>query len=142
MGFSGKHICNLDLKGRFFLPAKFRKDLEVRKVFVTKGFDKCLNLYRIEDWGIFENKLLSLPVSKSEVRNVLRYFIGSGERIEIDGKGRIKIPQELLDFVGIDKQLVALGQGNRIELWSPDALSEVEQKMYKTIEDSFDKLDI
>lgn len=142
MDFCGKHICSLDSKGRFFLPAKFRRFLDDKRIFLTKGFDKCLNLYRIEDWKVFENKLLELPISKPEVRNVHRYFIGFGENLEVDVKGRIKIPAELLDFVDIRGQLVALGQGNRIELWSPEHLKPVEEDMYANIEKYFEKLEI
>ena len=142
MDFCGKHVCSLDSKGRFFLPAKFRRFLDDKRIFLTMGFDKCLNLYRIEDWKEFENKLLGLPINKPEVRKVQRYFIGLGESIEVDTKGRIKIPSGMIEFVGIKGQLIALGQGNRVELWSPENLKPVEDDMYVNIEKYFEKLEI
>lgn len=142
MGFYGTHKCTIDEKGRFFLPVKFRKDLNENKVFLTKGFDRCLNLYTVKDWESFERKLLELPTSKKDVRNVLRYFIGSGDFIEIDGKGRMKIPTELLSFAEIKKDLMSVGRGNLIELWSYENFKPIIESMDDKITDLFENLGI
>ncbi|MBN1620304.1 division/cell wall cluster transcriptional repressor MraZ [candidate division WOR-3 bacterium] len=142
MGFYGTHRCSIDEKGRFFLPSRYRKDLGENKMFLTRGFDRCLNLYTVSDWTEFEKKLLGLPVSKNEVRSVLRYFIGSGDYVDIDGKGRMKIPSELIFFAGIIKEITAVGRGNVIELWSNENYKPVMEKIDENIVDYFEGLEI
>ncbi|MBN2362756.1 division/cell wall cluster transcriptional repressor MraZ [candidate division WOR-3 bacterium] len=142
MGFYGTHKCTIDDKGRFFLPVRYRKDLNENKMFLTRGFDRCLNLYTVQDWEEFEKKLLGLPASKNDVRNVLRYFIGSGDYMDIDGKGRMKIPAELLSFADIKREMTAVGRGNVIEIWSHANYMPVMEKIDKNIVDYFESLGI
>lgn len=144
MSFSGKHICKIDSKGRIFIPSKFRKNIEENKIFITKGFDinQCLNLYRIKEWKVFENKLRALPVNDKKVRNVLRYFIGLGKEVDIDIKGRIKLPVELIESIEINSSIVALGQGDRIELWATEKYKDMENEMFENIIQDFNDLEL
>jgi len=144
MSFSGKHICKLDSKGRIFIPSKFRKNIEENRIFITRGFDinKCLNIYKIKDWKEFESKLMSLPINNEKARNVLRYYLGLGKEVDVDIKGRIKLPNEMIESIGINSKVIALGLGDRIELWADEQYQEMENKMFENIIQDFNDLEL
>lgn len=123
MSLSGCHSHSVDHKGRVFIPSKLRKRLitgKKRIVIVTRGFDKCLSIYSVSVWKGFEDKLLALPQSKKKNRFIVRYFMENKEEVEVDSQGRVKIPQHLLDYAGIEKEVLIAGVLNRIELWNPE----------------------
>ncbi|OQX53301.1 MAG: division/cell wall cluster transcriptional repressor MraZ [Candidatus Cloacimonas sp. 4484_209] len=123
VSLSGCHSHSVDHKGRVFIPSKLRKRLitgKKRIVIVTRGFDKCLSIYSVSVWKGFEDKLLALPQSKKKNRFIVRYFMENKEEVEVDSQGRVKIPQHLLDYAGIEKEVLIAGVLNRIELWNPE----------------------
>lgn len=129
--YSGKSKHMVDNKGRVFIPVKFRRGLflESKGVFVvTRGFDRCLIVYPIEEWRKVEGKLQRYPTSDTRGRRVVRWFTTNAEVVKLDSQGRIKIAQHLLDFAGVDKEVVIIGVLNRLELWEPNAYAEEESK--------------
>ena len=123
MSLSGCHSHSVDHKGRIFIPSKLRKRLitsKKRVVVVTRGFDKCLSIYSLSVWKGFEDRLLALPQSKKKNRFIVRYFMENKEEVEVDSQGRVKVPQHLLDYAGIEKEVLIAGVLSRIELWNPE----------------------
>lgn len=118
--FVGKFNNSIDSKGRVIVPAKFRYELGASCI-VAKGLDTCLTVYTEEEWNKFvTEKLAPLPDSNEGARKLKRYFFSSANNCEVDKQGRVKIPQELLDFAGITKELVTIGSNNTIEVWSKE----------------------
>ena len=123
LSLSGCHSHSVDYKGRIFIPSKLRKRVVTKKnkiVAVTRGFDQCLSIYSLNVWKVFESKLLALPQSKRKNRFIVRYFLENKEDVEVDSQGRIKIPQHLLDYAGIEKEVIIAGVLDRIEVWNPE----------------------
>ena len=112
--FKSEYNHTLDPKGRLIVPSKFREELGDSFV-VTKGLDGCLLIYPNATWSVFEEKLRTLPQTKKEVRTLVRYFLAGAADCEVDKQGRILIPGNLRDFASIEKDVVFVGVGEKIE---------------------------
>ncbi len=115
--FMSEYNHTIDTKGRLIVPSKFRDQLGDEFV-VTKGMDGCLFVYANEDWNAFEQKLISLPLINKEARKFARFFLAGAAQVEVDKQGRILLPSNLRDFAGLEKDVVLVGVGSRIEIWS------------------------
>lgn len=83
--------------------------------------EKCLLLYPLPEWEIVQRKLEGLSNIDNRARLLQRLLIGHATDLELDGNGRLLLPQMLRSFADLDKKLVLVGQGNKIEIWG-DAL--------------------
>jgi MraZ protein len=117
--FMSEYNHTIDPKGRLIIPSKFRETLGDEFV-VTKGLDGCLFVYSNKDWNIFETKLTALPLINKEARKFARFFLAGAATVEVDKQGRILIPAPLRTFAVIEKDVVLVGVGSRIEIWSKE----------------------
>ena len=115
--FMSEYNHTVDTKGRLIVPSKFREQLGDEFV-VTKGMDGCLFVYANDDWSAFEQKLTSLPLINKEARKFARFFLAGAAQVEVDKQGRILLPANLRQFAGLEKDVVLVGVGSRIEIWS------------------------
>lgn len=103
------------------IPTKHRAALvgesEGRLVVTISPTDKCLLLYRLEDWNVVEQKLIALPSLNAQTRTLKRMLIGNADDCAMDGSGRILLSQQLREFASIDKKVVLVGQGDKYEIW-------------------------
>jgi len=103
------------------IPTKLRAALigesEGRLVVTISPTDKCLLLYKLEDWNDVEQKLISLPTLNVQTRKLKRMLIGNADDCTMDGSGRILLPGQLREFANIDKKAVLVGQGDKYEIW-------------------------
>ena len=121
--FMGEYNHTIDAKGRLIIPSKFREILGDAFV-VTEGLDGCLLVYDNEEWKRFEEKLRSLPITNKEARQFVRFFLAGATEAEVDKQGRILIPNVLREFAEITKDVVLVGVGSRIEIWSRERFEE------------------
>lgn len=117
--FMSEYSHTVDAKGRLIIPSKFREALGEEFV-VSKGMDGCLFVYANNDWNAFEQKLTSLPLINKEARQFARFFLAGAATVELDKQGRILLPAALREFAGLDKDVVLVGVGSRIEIWSKE----------------------
>lgn len=117
--FMGEYNHTIDAKGRLIVPSKFRESLGDEFV-VTKGMDGCLFVYDNTEWSKFEEKLRSLPMIDKEARQFTRYFLAGAASVEVDKQGRILIPSVLREFSELQKDVVLIGVGSRVEIWSKE----------------------
>ena len=117
--FMSQYNHTVDAKGRLIVPSKFRDQLGDEFV-VTKGMDGCLFVYANEDWKAFEEKLATLPMTNKEARMFTRFFLAGAATLEVDKQGRILLPANLRDFASLEKDVVLVGVGTRIEIWSKE----------------------
>jgi len=119
--FAGSYFNTVDNKGRVFVPAKLRYSLGER-IWLVKGIDGCLTIFTQEGWYDFAGKYVTNRTMKDEKARKLRRFIFGGSReLEIDKQGRINLPQDLMDYAGIDKDVAFVGCGDLVELWNMEA---------------------
>jgi MraZ protein len=115
----GEHFHTLDEKGRLILPAKFRDEL-MGGIFITKSLDPCLEGYAKQDWLEFAQKVMSMEGDTLDVRSYKRRRLGSAVDCEVSRQGRVSIPQNLREYAGLNKEIVIVGVGNKIEIWARD----------------------
>lgn len=117
--FIGEYGHAIDAKNRIILPSKFREGLG-ESCIMTKGLDGCLYVYPREEWAILEEKLKSLPLTSKDARAFVRFFFSGANEMTFDKQGRTLIPQNLMQYAGIVKEVVSIGVSNRIEIWSKE----------------------
>lgn len=117
--FMSEYNHTVDAKGRLIIPSKFREILGDEFV-ISKGMDGCLFVYANDDWKAFEEKLTSLPLINKEARQFARFFLAGAAQVEVDKQGRILLPASLRSFANLDKDVVLVGVGSRIEIWDKE----------------------
>ena len=118
--FMGEYNHTIDAKSRLIIPSKFRESLGDDFV-VTKGLDGCLFVFDHVEWTAFEEKLKALPsLTNPDVRKFIRFFMAGASEVEVDKQGRILIPANLKDFAALEKDVVLIGAGSRVEIWSKE----------------------
>lgn len=115
----GEFEHSLDAKGRLIMPAKLRETIG-DKFVVTKGLDGCLFAFSLAEWLNFEEKLKSLPLSNRNSREFTRFFLSGATECEIDKQGRFLIPTNLRESANLQKEVVIIGVGTRIEIWDKE----------------------
>ena len=137
----GEFHHNIDDKGRLIIPSKFRTELG-EKFIITKGLDRCLFVYSMNEWNKIIEKLSTLQFTKKNVRAFERAFIGGASTIEFDRQGRINITSPLVHYANISKECVIIGVNERLEIWSKEEfekyMKENEESLEEITEDLFD----
>jgi MraZ protein len=132
IGFLGEYEATLDPKGRFLLPAGFKKQLpeEAPMQFViSRGFEKCLTLYPIKTWEpIFEN-LSKLNDFDPKVREFRRYFLNGATMMDLDTAGRLLLPPNLREHAGLAKDIVLVSAVNKIEIWDSSKYKQLFESL-------------
>jgi len=143
-GFLGEYEATLDAKGRFLLPAGFKKQLseEAGNQFViNRGFEKCLTLYPMKSWEPIFSEIGKLNDFDPKVREFRRYFLNGATVLELDSAGRLLVPPNLKEHAGLEKDIVLVAAMNKIEIWdkdkyqkffesfSPEAFSQLAQQV-------------
>ncbi|MBQ9297534.1 MAG: division/cell wall cluster transcriptional repressor MraZ [Clostridia bacterium] len=113
----GEYEHSLDAKGRVIMPAKLREDMG-EKFILTKGLDGCLFGFSQNEWANFEEKLKTLPLTNKNARDFVRFFLSGATECEMDKQGRFLVAANLREYAGMDKEIIVIGVGNRIEIWN------------------------
>jgi MraZ protein len=135
----GEYTHSFDEKSRVSLPAKFRKELG-KKVVMTHGLDMCLFLFSESEWKKFSEKLSGLSLVQGDKRKFSRFILGSASEAEVDGAGRILIPEFLQEFAGLKGKIVFTGIHSRVEIWSEKNWSTYKKSVEKDIDVLAEKL--
>jgi MraZ protein len=117
--FLGEYEVTLDTKGRFLLPAAFKKQLEegAHQFVINRGIEKCLTLYPLKSWEPIVAKMSKLNDFDPKVREFRRVFLNGATQIELDSAGRLLLTKNLAEYAGLEKDIVLLSVGNKIEIW-------------------------
>ncbi len=115
------------------VPSKFRTGLGER-MFITRGFDKCLSLYPAAEYERIAASVNSLSKLDPKARDLGRLFFSEAAEVELDKQGRINIPARLRDFAGVsgDDSLVrVVGVNTHVEIWSAIAWDQRNDELDK-----------
>lgn len=114
----GEFHHNIDEKGRLIIPSKIRYELG-EKFIITRGLDKCLFVYPLNEWENIIKKYRELPNTR-EARNFMRFFLSGASECEFDKQGRINIAQPLVSYASLKRECVVIGVNDRIEIWAKE----------------------
>lgn len=123
----GESELTLDGKGRVTVPARYRDGLAALcagQMTVTKHPSRCLLLFPRPAWVDFRTKLMGLPMDAEAWR---RIFIGSALDVDIDSGSRILLSPELRKWAGLDRELMLVGMGTRMEIWDRGRYQALEE---------------
>ena len=132
IGFLGEYEVTVDAKGRFLLPAGFKKQVPDEwgnQFVISRGIEKCLTLYPLKTWEPIYAEIAQLNDFDPKVREFQRLFLNGATQVELDSAGRLLLPQGLKDYAGLSKDVVLMGRGKKIEIW--------DQTRYKQLFESF-----
>ena len=137
--FTGTYENSIDSKNRLIIPAKYRNQLGGECV-LSRGYDRCIYIYTMEDWGLLVEKLKELRQSDPAIREFIRKLFSQASECKLDSQGRVIVPANLKRYARIDKDLVTLGAMDKIEVWSKEIFNENEDDNPMDDEDFIAKL--
>jgi MraZ protein len=120
--FTSQYECKLDAKGRLVLPSRIKSQLpegDGQELVIRKGFEQCLIIYPMVEFKKVFSKISGLNEFNEEYRKLQRNFLSGVVTVELDGNGRFVIPKNLLTYAQIDKDVMLVGTGNKVEAWNP-----------------------
>ena len=132
--FFGTYTPKLDEKGRLFLPAKFRDEL-TEGLVVTRGQERCLTVWSLEDFGKLTDRLREAPVTQKSTRDYVRMLFAAASQEVPDKQGRISIPAPLREYASLERECVVIGIYDRIEIWEPRAWTAYTEQQESAFSD-------
>ena len=141
--FRGRYEYTIDSKGRVSIPSKFKEILNQQydERLVITNYDLCLVAFPHQEWSAIEEKVKNLSTLNKEARAFLRFFYSSGIDCELDRQGRVLIPQSLRDYANLQKDVVLVGSGKKIEIWNKERWGEEFRKSQESFDQVTDTLD-
>jgi MraZ protein len=116
----GEYEHTLDEKNRVSLPKQFRTLLG-KKIVMTRGLDNCLFVYPKKSWEKVTEKLQELSFAQADKRGFSRFILSGAAEIEVDGAGRVLIPEHQREFAKLSKTIIFAGVSDRVEVWDAEA---------------------
>jgi MraZ protein len=140
--FTGQYSFNIDSKNRINIPAPLRKQFsnKDKKTFVvTRGIDRCAWIYPITEWKKIQSELQQLSSLSKTNRIFLRNHLRHANILKYDSQGRFVLPQSLIEYASIKKDITIIGVLNKIEIWNTKLLNEID-KSDNVNDQSYDQL--
>ncbi|MBC8174811.1 MAG: division/cell wall cluster transcriptional repressor MraZ [Candidatus Marinimicrobia bacterium] len=128
--FTGEYLYSIDAKDRVNIPSKFRNALTPKNkniFYITRGMDQCIVAYPLEEWKKVQDGLRNLSSASKVYRSFIRSITRYAAQVKFDKQGRIQLTQVLKNYAQLEKEVTIIGMVNKIELWNPDILNELEK---------------
>jgi MraZ protein len=120
--FTSEYECKLDAKGRLVLPARIKGQLPENggsELVIRRGFEQCLILYPMVEFKKVFSKISGLSEFNEEYRKLQRNFLSGTATVEMDNAGRFLVPKNMLTYAQLEKDIILVGVGNKVEIWNP-----------------------
>ena len=120
--FTSEFESKLDTKGRLVLPARIKAQLpsgEGDELVIRRGFEPCLIIYPMVEFKKVFSKISGLSEFNEEYRKLQRNFFSGTATVELDANGRFVIPRNMLSYAQLEKDIILIGMGNKVEVWNP-----------------------
>lgn len=120
MILTGTYVRNLDEAYRLAVPKRLREQFgepELISLYVAPGTEHSLTLYSPTGFDKLAERLAAKTPNRADVRNYMRLFYARAEQVPLDGQGRIRIPERLVEFAGLKRDVVLLGVQDHVEIW-------------------------
>lgn len=124
----GKYPAKLDDKNRLFVPAKLRAEMG-EEFFVTLGVNcgrRCLTVYTAGDWQQLSDNFSNLPISQRAGATSMIFM--NANQCTPDKQFRFSLTQFLLDYAGIERDVVIVGRAGQAEIWSAEEFAAFENE--------------
>jgi len=136
--FRGNHPTRVDEKGRLKVPAEFKRVIDEKygtQFYITSLDGKVAQMYPFEEWERIEQKLAALSTFNPTKKKFLARVNYYGQMVEMDGQGRLLVPQLLRESAQIKGEVAVLGNLTYLEVRNLEAFrKEIEEESF-TLED-------
>ncbi|WP_127942687.1 division/cell wall cluster transcriptional repressor MraZ [Mycoplasma sp. ATU-Cv-703] len=122
----GNFERSLDQKKRVIVPVKLRQELGM-VFYATIGPDKVLELRDADSFNLWKSKLLGNNMLNSKARIFARLLLGNTAELNVDGQGRVMLPDHLIQGAQITRDVVFVGVGNKVELWPAETFKKFQK---------------
>lgn len=140
MAFRGNYEHSLDAKNRLTIPSKFRAALD-GGVVVAQALEPCAAIWTTEAFERFTHSFLKdLNPLSQEARRLSRFFNAGSFDGELDSAGRVMVPSPLIDYAGLVKEVVIVGNDDHLELWDPGAWAKYEADLIENVADTVERI--
>ena len=139
--FFGQFNHTIDEKNRLMIPRRMREEAGV-KVYILKGFDGCLSVYKANTFEEVVKSLSSLSFNQKDSRDYMRNQLASAFEIDVDKQGRIQIPTQIMNKYGLSKEVTVIGVGDHFEIWNSDKYAEYEKGVSESFEEIAEKIQL
>ncbi len=126
--FLGQYQHALDDKGRLTIPAAFR-DALAGGAFISQGFDRNLMVMTSTYFQQVYERINAMSITDPAARLLRRLILSSAYQVEVDKAGRILVPQNLRQFLGLNSEAMVIGQGEYFEIFTPAEWSQQMQTL-------------
>jgi MraZ protein len=145
--FRGNHPTRVDEKGRLKVPAEFKRVIDEKyntQFYITSVDGRVAEIYPFEEWERIEQKLAGVSNYNPTKKKFLDRVNYWGQQVEMDGQGRLLIPQLLRDAAGIKGEVAVTGNLNRLLVRNLEAYRKeiAEQPFTPDDEKTLDELGI
>jgi MraZ protein len=136
--FRGNHPTRVDEKGRLKVPAEFKRVIDEKysnQFYITSLDGKVAQLYPFEEWERIEQKLAALSTYNPTKKKFLARVNYWGQTVEMDGQGRLLMPQLLRDSAQIKGEVAVTGNLTFLEVRNLEAYRQEMETEKFTPED-------
>jgi MraZ protein len=137
----GLYSSTLEDKNRLVLPDGFKEEYK-DGIYITRGFDRNIMALTLSAFESIYERVMSLNLTDPVVRLLLRMVLGNAYRAEITPDWKIDISDTLKEAADLEREVILVGQGDFVELWSPDNWSKQEEKLINVEANQFSALNI
>jgi len=129
-------------KQRIIIPAPFKSKFSVsakQSVVVTIGPNNSVAIYPIDNWNQLKDKMKTGDDRSRRFLNNLIDFANPEQQLE--GPGRIRISDELLEIANISESVIIKGEGSYITLWNPETFKAQRKVKLQSHQTEYDSMD-
>ena len=118
--FAGEFEHRIDPQGRVSMPARFRPAFE-DGIVLSKAYDPCVVVYTMEQWEKIAEDVAAAPANLAGSRRLARLTFAGSYPSMLDRAGRVLLPPPLRDYAALEDNVVIVGTGRFLEIWSSAA---------------------
>lgn len=137
----GLYTDILENNHHLVLPEPFREAF-AKGLYITPGFDRNIMILTLQAFEAIYDKITALNLADPVARLLLRMILGSAHETPMSSDGRIAIPASLKEFANLAQKVVLVGQGDFIELWSPETWGKQVQQLMTVDPNHFSTLNV
>ena len=139
--FRGNHITRVDEKGRLKLPAEFKRQIEEEyggQFYITSRDGKTAEIHPMKEWEKFEAKLAAIPSFNPAKKKLLKRLNYYGQTTEMDGQGRVLLPQVLREKAKLLAEVVVAGSEWHLEVSNKEDYDREMEEVPMTLDDEME----
>ncbi len=136
----GQYTSKLTDKDRISVPVKYREELG-EELIIAKWYENSLVLVNKNNWEILIKRLIGAKGLIIEpVRDIDRFILGSAFELKLDKQGRLSLPEILIKFAQVKSEVVFVGLGDRVEIYSSENWREIEEGAQKKASEAVERI--